>query len=325
MHLDVTTLRFSESAIALLFAVLSAILWRTGRMYPGFGYWTLAKVAGTAGFALGIVYISSNVLALIMALAGIGSVLLSLEACRSFFGLPARVGLNWTISAAYLVGLLYFGVVLKSSPAIVLEALLVLGALYAWTSWIVFHRTAPGAILGRATTSLGFVALAAVYLSTALRFTLGGTRGPDAWIWILAFSGISQLALIVENFGFFLMNYERLLRDREEEAARTAALNRDLTELKDHLEETVHKKSAELIRSQKLESIGRLAGGMAHDFNNLLAVVQGHANLIQAKMPFGNPLRSHIDRIVNVCEEANSLTEGLLAFGRQQNVEPASY
>jgi CheY-like chemotaxis protein/two-component sensor histidine kinase len=60
---------------------------------------------------------------------------------------------------------------------------------------------------------------------------------------------------------------------------------------------------------------------MAHDFNNLLAVIQGHANVIHAKMPPVNPLRVHIDKIVNVCEEATSLTERLLSFGSHQDFQ----
>jgi signal transduction histidine kinase/CheY-like chemotaxis protein len=324
MHLDVITLRFSESAIALLLALLSAALWFTRRMYAGFGFWTLAKLVGTASFALSVVYGNRIEIAVLMAVAGLGSVLLSLEACRSFFELPPRKYFSAIALAVHLFLLVYAGAVLRSPALILLEALLVAGVFNGLIAWLLFRRTLPGAKLGRATTAFSFTVLAVAYITTALRFVFIYNGALGAQVTTPAFAAITQLALIAANFGFFLMHYERLLRDREEEAARTAVLNRDLNELKDHLEDTVQKKTAELIRSQKLESIGRLAGGMAHDFNNLLAVMHGHANLVQAKMPVANPLRSHIDKIVNVCEEAGSLTEGLLAFGRQQSIKPSA-
>jgi signal transduction histidine kinase/CheY-like chemotaxis protein len=306
-----------------LLALLSAALWLTRRMYAGFGFWTLAKLVGTAGFALGVVYGNTPGIAVLMGLAGLGSVLLSLEGCRSFFGLRPQHYFHAAILVSHLAVLMYADLVLRYPRLIILETLLVIGVFNGWICWLLFRRNAPGAKLGRSTTAIGFAALAAVYIATGLRFIFVLSGTPGAQVSNVTFAVVTQLALITANFGFFLMHYERLLRDREEEAARTALLNQDLNDLKDHLEDTVQEKTAELIRSQKLESIGRLAGGMAHDFNNLLAMLHGHANLVQAKMPPGNPLRSHIDKIVNVCEEASSITEGLLAFGSQQSIEPS--
>jgi hypothetical protein len=162
-----------------------------------------------------------------------------------------------------------------------------IGVIYGWAAWLLFAAKSPGQSLGRYTTAIAFTALVLVFAVTVIyAFTNrpGGTPG-----WMIVFGMVSESAIVVATFGFFWMHYERSLWDGAKQAEQTADLNRDLTDLNTHLAETVQKKTAELIRSQKLESIGRLAGGMAHDFNNLLAVVHSHANLIQAKMPAGNP------------------------------------
>jgi len=312
MHLDVITLRVTESGIAVLLAVLSAILWLTGRMYAGFGYWTLAKLLGALGFVLATVFPPNAYLTPLIFLAGLGSVILGLEACRSFFGRPARVAFDLVMGGMCLAILLYGAVALRSRQFSVMLVLFVFGVLYAATAWVLFRASVPGMILGRIITAFSFAILASIYLITVLGPLADNFTSLAAWM--IAFTIASQLGLIVANFGFFLMHYERLLHDRELETA-------ELSDLKHNLQETIEKKTAELIRAQKLESIGRLAGGMAHDFNNLLAVVHGHANLVQAKMTPGNPLRVHMDKIVNVCEEASSLTERLLAFGRQKSFE----
>jgi hypothetical protein len=110
MHLDVTTLRLSESVIGLLLAVLSTILWSRRRMYAGFGYWTLAKVLSTAGYVSGFFYRPGTVISILMGLTGAGSVILSLEACRGFFALPPRWILNGSLAAGYVIAGWYIGV-----------------------------------------------------------------------------------------------------------------------------------------------------------------------------------------------------------------------
>ncbi len=78
----------------------------------------------------------------------------------------------------------------------------------------------------------------------------------------------------------------------------------------------------QLMQAQKLESIGRLAGGVAHDFNNLLAVILGYSELMQAQLaPTDAQLRTPIDEIRKAGERARNLTQQLLAFGRKQVLE----
>lgn len=77
----------------------------------------------------------------------------------------------------------------------------------------------------------------------------------------------------------------------------------------------------ELRQSQKMEAIGRLAGGVAHDFNNLLSVIIGYSNIILEKLHPDDPLHMSLGKIRHAGELAASLTHQLLAFSRKQILE----
>jgi len=77
-----------------------------------------------------------------------------------------------------------------------------------------------------------------------------------------------------------------------------------------------------LLQSQKMESIGQLAGGVAHDFNNILTVIQGHAGVLQLMGGMHAEAADAAAEIVRASDRASSLTKQLLAFSRQQIMQP---
>jgi PAS domain S-box-containing protein len=86
---------------------------------------------------------------------------------------------------------------------------------------------------------------------------------------------------------------------------------------------TARKKMEEQLRfSQRMEAIGRLAGGVAHDFNNLLTVILGNSDVILDSLPAGHPAIQKLEIIRKAGVSAADLTRQLLAFGRQQLVQP---
>lgn len=79
---------------------------------------------------------------------------------------------------------------------------------------------------------------------------------------------------------------------------------------------------AQLRQAQKMESVGRLAGGVAHDFNNLLTVIIGFGSALEEDLEPSDARRQYVKAILDSAEQASSLTRQLLAFGRQQIAAP---
>jgi two-component system cell cycle sensor histidine kinase/response regulator CckA len=81
----------------------------------------------------------------------------------------------------------------------------------------------------------------------------------------------------------------------------------------------------QLYLSQKMEAVGRLAGGLAHDFNNLLTVITGCCDFLNNQVPGDNPLQQEVAEISQAAEQAASLTRQLLAFSRKQVLQPKEF
>jgi two-component system cell cycle sensor histidine kinase/response regulator CckA len=100
---------------------------------------------------------------------------------------------------------------------------------------------------------------------------------------------------------------EELRRSRDELEVRVAARTRELQEANERL-----------LQAQKLEAVGRLAGGISHDFNNLLAMILMRASLLQSRLPRTDPAWSELAQIRHACERGGALSRQLLAFSKGQ-------
>lgn len=78
----------------------------------------------------------------------------------------------------------------------------------------------------------------------------------------------------------------------------------------------------QLLQAQKLESVGRLAGGVAHDYNNMLSVIIGYTELAMEKVPSHDPLHADLGEILRAARRSVEITRQLLAFARKQTISP---
>jgi two-component system cell cycle sensor histidine kinase/response regulator CckA len=120
----------------------------------------------------------------------------------------------------------------------------------------------------------------------------------------------SQIAISIENARL----YANLELQTERIRAANISLQREVAERK--------RLETQLLQAQKMEAIGRLAGGIAHDFNNLLTAILGYADLMLTDLAAAAPLRQEIQAIQLAGERAAALTRQLLAFSRQQVLQP---
>jgi signal transduction histidine kinase/ActR/RegA family two-component response regulator len=127
-------------------------------------------------------------------------------------------------------------------------------------------------------------------------------------------SQIDHRLILADGTERFLRQYTEPF-SKEGDRRRLLGTVQDVTEYK-HLEEKFR-------RSQRLEGIARLAGGVAHDFNNLLVVINGYARMILSKLKAEDPIRDPAEEIVNAGNRAVALTRQLLAFSRKQVMRPS--
>ncbi len=111
------------------------------------------------------------------------------------------------------------------------------------------------------------------------------------------------------------------LRDGEGRIYGVLGSCEDITEHK-FQQEAREKLETQLRQAQKMESVGRLAGGVAHDFNNMLGVIVGHTEMALAQVDTTSPVFTHLQEIHQAAERSADLTRQLLAFARKQTVTP---
>jgi signal transduction histidine kinase/CheY-like chemotaxis protein len=189
------------------------------------------------------------------------------------------------------------------------------------------------------------VTLAAAW-TVAIVAAVVGEVVPDhaklpAWLAAtLHVTGVAAVSLLIMMQGTF---FGRRLRDQLARLEATNARLRSLTQSSVDMAltngrlfraaetELAERKRAEaaldtvqeqLRQAQKMEAVGRLAGGVAHDFNNMLSVILSYAALGQRKLPAGDRVREYLGEIQQAGARAAELTRHLLAFSRQQPIRP---
>ncbi|MFV8753439.1 response regulator [Nannocystaceae bacterium ST9] len=128
------------------------------------------------------------------------------------------------------------------------------------------------------------------------------------------FTGVEANRLGKDGSSIPVRMHTAPMRDPEGRVTGAMALLEDLRETRELEQQVRH--------SQKMEAIGRLAGGVAHDFNNLLSVMLGMTELLGMDVGIVGESREHVDEIRRCAESARQITAQLLAFGRREVVQP---
>jgi signal transduction histidine kinase len=141
--------------------------------------------------------------------------------------------------------------------------------------------------------------------------------------------GADELGLLARVFNQMLVEIER--RDQELQAAqahleaRVADLTTELrSEVMERLraQEALRLSQEQLLQAQKMEAIGRLAGGVAHDFNNQLTVILGLSEMLLMRLKNDEACYGYVQTILKSARKSAALTRQLLAFGRKQILQP---
>jgi two-component system cell cycle sensor histidine kinase/response regulator CckA len=111
------------------------------------------------------------------------------------------------------------------------------------------------------------------------------------------------------------------LRDSDGRLAGASAIARDISEISKGEDER-RQLEDQLRQSQKMEAVGRLAGGVAHDFNNYLTAILGYSEILALELGPDHAARDRVEQIHQAGERAAALTRQLLALSRRQNLEP---
>jgi len=117
---------------------------------------------------------------------------------------------------------------------------------------------------------------------------------------------------------------EDLARARDDLELRVAERTAEMQEANERLRSEMEQRQKieeELLRTRKLETIGRLAGGIAHDFNNLMTIIVGYCESLHSATASSPVLQKQVNEIYKAAEQANSLTRQLLAFSRRRRLQ----
>jgi PAS domain S-box-containing protein len=145
----------------------------------------------------------------------------------------------------------------------------------------------------------------------------------DAYLEKIAREGEAQglMRVLTRDGRERIWEYHNTLRTEGLAQPIVRGLARDITE-RIEAERALKKTQEQFLQSQKMEAVGRLAGGVAHDFNNILTIINGYTDLLLDRTPAGCSEHSQLEDIKKAGVRAAGLTQQLLAFSRKQLVQP---
>jgi len=120
---------------------------------------------------------------------------------------------------------------------------------------------------------------------------------------------------------YFLVCNGQALTDETGKIYGAVVAMHDITERK-QAEKEKERLQAQFSQAQKMESVGRLAGGVAHDFNNKLTVINGYAEMMAAVLPSSDPMYESVQQIHTAGKQSEAIVRQLLAFARKQTISP---
>src|SRR5262249_39817924 len=114
----------------------------------------------------------------------------------------------------------------------------------------------------------------------------------------------------------------QVLYGRSGRPARLIGITSDISD-RTRAEQQRLRLEGKLLEARRLESIGRLAGGVAHDFNNLLAIIKGYTAFLTEALTSKDPLKTYALEVANAADRAVDVVGQLLSFSQQQTIRPA--
>ena len=333
MQLDNRTLMFSSLLVTTVLSLLDILIWRLRSTFPGFGRWAIAHALFAPTlllFSLRMV-LPDWVTIIVANTVATTLTVMVIEAAREFRGLPPRKWQAYAAGALNLSLIFCFRYAADSLNVRVLVAGTFLGGSMLYAAKVLLTDIPKDQEIGMKYTGWLLMICGLLQLWRGVYYFMQPPMADffaPTKVNAISFIGMA-VALTGVSFGVIVMSGERLMSDLRVLERQTAKANFELNRLQRGLETAVIERTAELREtqqalgnSQKLESLGRLAGGVAHDFNNFLTVIRGYSRQLAQHLDPASPLSDDIAEMNAACDQAMLLTKQLLAFSRRQSLEP---